>query len=331
MRQIVMKHALEAKPRAADFALVDAPRPACAEGGVLVKLSHVSMDPYVGARLRGRHMGEPAPEPGLDPIPGHGVGVIVQSRSERFQEGDAVHMMEAGWREYAAAPADAVRKIDIDGIAPETHLSALGMPGLTAWAGITQLAAVRSGETVLIDAAAGPVGGTAGQIARAKGAARIVGIAGGPDKCALVTDTYRFDACVDYRQDGWKDRLKEAVAGGVDVHFENVSSDMLNLAVSLMKPYARAVLCGLAAHYQTGTPPAGIDFGPVIGARASLHGLVVYDFYDRWAAFTNEVAPLVRDGRIRIAHDLAQGLEAAPAAFERLMDGRNRGKALIAL
>lgn len=331
MRQIVLKHALEAKPRAADFALVEAPRPACPDGGVLVKLSHVSMDPYVGARLRGRHMGEPAPEPGLDPIPGHGVGVIVESRSERFQEGDAVHMMEAGWREYAAAPADAVRKIDIDGIAPETHLSALGMPGLTAWAGITQLAAVRSGETVLIDAAAGPVGGTAGQIARARGAARIVGIAGGPEKCALVTDTYRFDACVDYRQDGWMDRLKEAVAGGIDVHFENVSSDMLNLAVSLMKPYGRAVLCGLAAHYQTGTPPAGIDFGPVIGARASLHGLVVYDFYDRWAAFTDEVAPLVRDGRIRIAHDLAQGLEAAPAAFERLMDGRNRGKALIAL
>jgi NADPH-dependent curcumin reductase CurA len=257
--------------------------------------------------------------------------VVAESRSAAFRQGDQVHLMEAGWREYAAAPASAARRIDTDGLDPALHLSALGMPGLTAWAGITQLAKVRAGDTVLIDAAAGAVGGAAGQIARAHGAARIVGIAGGADKCELVTGTYGFDACIDYKLDGWRDRLGEAVCDGVDVHFENVSSDILNLALTLMKPYGRAILCGLAAHYQTGQPAPGISFGPVIGARASLHGLVVYDFYDRWDAFTASVAPLLSTGRLRLAHDVADGLEAAPAAFERLMDGANRGKALIAL
>ncbi|MFP4517815.1 MAG: zinc-binding dehydrogenase [Oceanicaulis sp.] len=331
MRQVVLKHPLQDKPRAADFQRIEAPAPQCPDGGVLVKLSHVSMDPYVGARLRGRHMGEPAPKPGEEAIPGHGVGVVEESRSTQFAVGDWVHLLDAGWCEYAAAPAAAVRRVDVDGIDPALHLSVLGMPGLTAWAGITQRAGVKAGESVLVDAAAGAVGGTAGQIARVHGAARVVGIAGGPEKCALVTGAYGFDACIDYRREGWEDRLRAALPDGLDVHFENVSSDILNLALTLMKPYGRAILCGLAAHYQTGRPAPGVNFGPVIGARASLHGLVVYDFYNRWDAFAAETAPLVRDGRIRLAHDIADGLDAAPAAFERLMDGSNRGKALIAL
>ncbi|MEQ8433121.1 MAG: NADP-dependent oxidoreductase [Oceanicaulis sp.] len=331
MQQVALKHPIDHKPRADDFEIVEAARPACPENGVVVKLSHVSMDPYVGARLRGRHMGEPAPKPGEEAIPGHGVGVVVESRSDKLSEGDAVHLMEAGWREFAAADARAVRRINAGTIAPQAFLSVLGMPGLTAWAGMTQLARVKDGETVLIDAAAGAVGGTAGQIARARGAARVVGIAGGAQKCALVTDTYRFDACIDYRAPGWEEALKDALGGGIDVHFENVSSDILNLALTRMKPYGRAILCGLAAHYQTGQPAPGINFGPIIGARASLHGLVVYDFYDQWDAFTDEIAPFVRSGEITIAEDVAAGLAAAPEAFERLMDGRNRGKALIAL
>jgi hypothetical protein len=331
MRQVVLKHPVDHKPRADDFQIVDTDRPACPDGGVVVKLSHVSMDPYVGARLRGRHMGEPAPRPGDEAIPGHGVGVVVESRSDPLQDGDAVHLMEAGWRDYAAADAGAVRKISTDAIAPQAYLGVLGMPGLTAWAGMTQLAKVKEGETVLIDAAAGAVGGTAGQIARARGAARIIGIAGGAQKCALVTGIYGFDACIDYRAPGWEAALKDALGDGIDVHFENVSSDILNLALTRMKPYGRAILCGLAAHYQTGQPAPGINFGPIIGARASLHGLVVYDFYDRWDAFTDEIAPFVRAGEISIAEDVAAGLDAAPEAFERLMDGHNRGKALIAL
>lgn len=330
MQQGVLGAPLEQSPRAGDFAIVETARPACPEGGVLVRLSHVSMDPYVGARLRGRHMGEAAPEPMRDAIPGHGVGVVAESRCA-IAEGTHVHLMGAGWREYAPALEGEVRVIKPGALPPSVFLSALGMPGLTAWAGMTQLARVGAGDVVLVDAAAGAVGGAVGQIARARGAARVIGIAGGADKCALVRDTYGFDACIDYRADSWREALAAELAGGISVHFENVSSELLTLALTHMKPYGRAVLCGLAAHYQSDAPAPGIPFGLIIGKRASLHGLVVYDFYDRWDAFLAECQPLAAAGRLVIAQDVAQGLAAAPAVFERLMAGRNRGKALIAL
>jgi NADPH-dependent curcumin reductase CurA len=331
MKQIVLKAAIDHKPRAADFELVETDTPACPEGGVLVKLSHVSMDPYVGSRLRGRHMGEAPPVPGAEAIPGHGVGEVVESRSEAHQAGDVVYVMEAGWREYAAVPGAGARKVDAEGLDRSVFLSALGMPGLTAWAGMTRLAAVGEGDVVLVDAAAGAVGGCVGQIARARGAAEVYGIAGGAEKCALVEKTYGFDACFDYKAAGWSDQLAERVSGRLSVHFENVSTDMLTLALSNFKPYGRAVLCGLAAQYHADAPPPGIPTGLIIGKRARLHGLVVYDFYDRWAVFLDEVAPLVRSGALTIAEDRAEGLEAAPGVFERLMDGANVGKALIAL
>jgi len=330
MQQGVLRAPLEQSPRAEDFAIVETARPDCPEGGVLVRASHVSMDPYVGARLRGRHMGEAAPEPMREAIPGHGVGVVVHSRCA-IEEGSMVHLVGAGWREYAPALEGDVRVIAPGALSPSVFLSALGMPGLTAWAGMTQLAKVTQGDVVLVDAAAGAVGGAVGQIARARGAARVIGIAGGPDKCALVRGMYGFDACIDYRAEGWRDALAAELAGGISVHFENVSSELLTLALTHMKPYGRAVLCGLAAHYQSDAPAPGIPFGLIIGKRASLHGLVVYDFYDRWADFLAECQPLADAGRLVIAEDIADGLAEAPAVFERLMAGRNRGKALIAL
>ena len=331
MKQIVLKTAIDHKPRAADFQLIDAETPACAEGGVLVKLSHISMDPYVGSRLRGRHMGELAPAPGVEAIPGHGVGQVIESRSEAHRQGDVVYVMEAGWREYAAVPGERARRIDPQGLDRAVFLSALGMPGLTAWAGMTRLAEVGEGDVVLVDAAAGAVGGCVGQIARANGAAEVYGIAGGAEKCALVEKTYGFDACFDHKADGWADRLAERVSGRLTVHFENVSTDMLTLALANFKPYGRAILCGLAAQYHADAAPTGLPTGLIIGKRARLHGLVVYDFYDRWTEFLDAVAPLVRSGNLTIAEDRAEGLEAAPAVFQRLMDGANVGKALIAL
>lgn len=330
MQQGVLRAPLEQSPQAEDFAIIETARPACPESGVLVRLSHVSMDPYVGARLRGRHMGEAPPEPVREAIPGHGVGVVAESRCA-IPEGAHVHLMGAGWREFAPALERDVRVIAPGGLPKSVFLSALGMPGLTAWAGMTQLAKVTDGDVVLVDAAAGAVGGAAGQIARARGAARVIGIAGGPDKCALVREMYGFGACIDYRADGWREALAEAAGGGISVHFENVSSELLTLALTHMKPYGRAVLCGLAAHYHSDGPAPGIPFGLIIGKRASLHGLVVYDFYDRWAEFLAECQPLAQAGRLVIAEDVAHGLASAPAVFQRLMAGQNRGKALIAL
>jgi len=331
MQQGFIKSALQRRPAASDIAIIEMPRPDCPEGGVVVKLSALSLDPYVGTRLRGKHMGEPAPVPMRDAIPAHGVGQISASRISAFREGDWVHTTEAGWRDYAALPAESVRKIDVAGMDPAVHLGILGMPGLTAWAAIAKRAQVRAGNIVLIDAAAGAVGGTAGQISRALDAARIVGIAGGERKCRVVTDVYRFDACIDYTGEGWRDSLAAALPQGLDVHLENVSVDLLVLALSHMRPYGRAVLCGLAGQYHTDMPAAGIPAGLIIGKRASLMGLVIYDFYDRWAEFTEFAAPLVRSGDLVIAEDSVTGWADAPALFERMLAGQHIGKAMVRL
>lgn len=329
MRQGVLKAAIDHRPRAEDFAVIETARPACPEDGVVLKLSHVSLDPYVGTRLRGRHMGEAPPRPMTDPVPGHGVGQVVETRSAAFKEGDWAHTENGGWREYAAMPAAKARRFDPARLAPSVFLGALGMPGLTAWAGVTDRAKIAPGETFTVDAAAGAVGGAAGQIARLKGAARVVGIAGGPEKCALVERDYGFDACIDHRREDWRDAFTNAVQPGLDVHFENVGGDLLALALQNMRLYGRAVLCGLAAHYHADAAPASVALGPVVGRRAALLGLVVYDYYDRWSAFLDEAAPWAREGRLRIAEDVAEGLDAAPAQFQRLMEGCNTGKALV--
>lgn len=330
MQRITLKAPIDHKPRAADFTAIDVPAPACPPSGVLVRNVYVSLDPYVGSRLRGRHMGEPAPEPMQGATPGAVVGQVIESDNPGVAVGDWVQSMEGGWEEVSALPAETFRKIvPADGVPLSAHAGVLGMPGLTGWAGITQLAKVREGDTVLVDAAAGPVGGTAGQIARIKGA-RVVGIAGGAEKCALVTDTYGFDACIDYKQDGWKDALASALPEGLTVFFENVSADMAMLALTHASTYARGVLCGLVDAYHNDQPSQHpINAGLVIGKRAQLFGLVVYDFYPRWDEYVAEASPWIASGELRLAEDKVEGLQNAPTLFEKLLDGKNVGKALV--
>lgn len=330
MKQVTLAAPVRHKPVAADFVMRDVAAPGCPDGGVLVRVVHLSLDPYVGSQIRGRHMGEPAPRPGIDPIPGAIVGQVLKSRDNDVSEGDWVHSMQGAWQETVALNAGDYRKLD-PGLAPlAAHIGVLGMPGLTAWAGMTQLAKVGLGDTVLVDAAAGPVGGTVGQIARIKGASRVVGIAGGPAKCAIVTGTYGFDACVDYKTEGWQDRLGPALGDGLSVFFENVSAEMAMIALSHARPYARGVLCGLAAAYQsdvsTGNP---LNMGLIIGKRAQLYGLVVYDFYSLWDAYAAEASDWLRDGKLAFAEHRVEGLDQAPALFEMLMNGQNEGKAVV--
>ncbi len=330
MKLGTLRHAIDHKPVASDFAIIDAERPACLEDGLVVRVVHLSLDPYVGSRLRGRHMGEPAPTPMQGAIPGAVIGQVMESRSADFTDGDWVHVMEGGWQEFIAIPAADARKIDPSAAPLAAHAGVLGMPGLTAWSGISQLAKVGKGDTVLVDAAAGPVGGTVGQIARIKGADRVVGIAGGPEKCSLVTDTYGFDACIDYKADGWRDHLAEALPDGLSVFFENVSADMAMLALTHARTYARGVLCGLVDAYHTETQSQHpLNAGLIIGKRAQLFGLVVYDFYPRWDEYVAEAAPWITSGQLKFAEDRADGLDNAPALFERLMNGQNKGKAVV--
>lgn len=330
MKRYVLRAEISAAPVAADFTAIEAPHPDCPEGGIVVRTVYLSLDPYIGSRLRGRHMGEAPPMPMAEAIPGAIVGQVIESRAAGVAAGDYVQAMEGGWQEYCAIGPGHFRKLDPKAAPLRAHIGVLGMPGLTAWAGITQLAKARAGDVVLVDAAAGAVGGTAGQIARLRGASKVVGIAGGPEKCRLVTETYGFDACIDYKAEGWQRALRETLPDGASVFFENVSAEMAMIALSVSKPYVRGVLCGLADAYQASTPqPHALNAGAIIGKRAQMLGLVVYDFYPRWEEYVAEASGWLRDGCLVFAEDYAAGLDSAPALFEKLMRGQNVGKPII--
>jgi NADPH-dependent curcumin reductase CurA len=326
-RHVVLKRAPAAMPKAADLEVVACPMPSGPPAeGLLLRVIALSMDPYLGGRLRGRHMGEEAPAPG-GKLPGFGVAEVIESAHEGFKPGDYV-VTETGWSRYAAVPAAGARKV-APGIAPiSAHLGVLGMPGLTAWAGVTQLAKVGPKDVFVVDAAAGAVGGTAGQIARNLGA-RTVGIAGGPEKCALVTGGYGFDECIDYRAEGWQVRLKAACGAGPTVHFENVGESVLHTVFPMLQNYARLVLCGLAEHYHSDGKPPSLPVGPIVGKRAVIHGLVVYDFYDRLAEWVAMATPWIADGKLVVHEDASDGLDSAPAQFERMLRGQHLGKAIV--
>lgn len=325
-REVVLARPVTAVPGAADFTVVTRDRtPPEGDGWLKVRPLFLSLDPYIGARIRGRHMGEPAPAPG-EPLPGFCVAEVQESHDPAFATGDRV-VTEAGWTDLAWVRSGTVRKVSSD-IAASLHLSVLGMPGLTAWAGMTQLAKTGADDLLTVNAAAGTVGGVAGQIARNLGG-RAVGIAGGPEKCDLVVGRYGFDACIDYRSEDWEMQLASAVTPGSTIHFENVGAGQLAVGIRNLKLYGRVVLCGLADHYHADAGPAVTAIGPLVGKRAAVFGLVVYDFYPRWSEWTALAEPWVKAGRLTIAEDVGQGLDSAGRQLERLMRGENVGKTLV--
>ncbi len=324
--EVVLKRTIEDVPVAADFEVIERAAPTEAPAGqLLVRVLYLSLDPYLGSRFRGRHMGEPRPAPG-ETLPGSSVAQVIASGHPDFAPGDHV-VGDAGWAQIGLMDAKFARKVDAS-LGVSNHLGVLGMPGLTAWAGVTQLAKVGAGDVFTVDAAAGSVGGTAGQIAKILGA-KAVGIAGGADKVAQVVERYGFDGAVDYRNEGWVDELKALTDGGPTVHFENVGLPILNPVFGLLKTYGRVVICGLTAHYHADGPPPQFGLGPIVGKRAAVMGLVVYDFYSRWNEWVKTAEPWLKEGRLVQVEDLGEGIESAPAQFERLMKGANTGKTLV--
>jgi len=296
-----------------------------------VKIKFISVDPYVGHQLNKGHMGAPPPEPETVMIPGGIVGEVIESQSSKAKVGDHIHAASAGgWAEFCAVHDDQYTVVDPKAAPLSAYAGILGMPGLTAWASVTQLARVYEGDVVAVNAAAGPVGGAVGQFSRMKGAKPVIGIAGGEKKCTMVEDMYGFDKCVDYKAKSWQEEYKEAAVDGITVHHENVGAEQLAFAMQNLNLYGRVILCGLAAHYHD-PEPARVLIGPIVGKRASVMGLVVYDYYSRWDEFRAEVAPWVKAGKVKIAEDIANGLSDGPKLMEKLMTGKNIGKCVIAL
>ena len=326
-RRVVLARVPEGVPVPDDFRLTESELPEAGPGQVVSRTLWLSLDPYVRGVISGRHISADKVGPG-DVVVGSTVSEIVASRHPDYRPGVLVADRN-GWQEYGLSDGQGMRVLEADGPPPSLALGILGMPGLTAWAGLRFLARPAAGETVVVSAAAGPVGSMVGQIARLSGA-RAVGIAGSAEKCELVTGTFGFDECIDYRREDLRERLATTCPDGIDVYFDNVAGDTLAAVMGNLALGARIVLCGMIDQYnRSGGPPPGPNLGPVIAARAHIHGLVVYDYYDRRDEFAAEAGAWHRDGLIRAREDVTDGLENAPEAFCRLMRGENVGKALV--
>jgi NADPH-dependent curcumin reductase CurA len=324
-RQVVLARVPRERPKEGDFRLVRAPRPDPSAGELLVRVLDLSIDPYLRGMVAGRHLGSaPVPIGGL--VPGRAIAEVVTAAGP-FAEGDLV-VAETGWREWAVVPPDRAEAATVpEGTPPSAALGVLGMPGLTGYAAVTRLLAPRPGETAVISAGTGAVGSTAGQLAALAGA-RVVAIVGGARKVAVATGHFGFAAGVDRLDPGWEEALRAACPDGVDCYLDNSGGAVLRGVVGQLAVGGRVALCGLMHDYNEG-PPSVLPAGPLIGRRATVHGLVVYDHEDLRPAFVAEVGGLLRSGRLRMLEDRRRGLDGAPAAFCALMRGENVGKVVV--
>jgi NADPH-dependent curcumin reductase CurA len=292
---------------------------------VLVRNLYLALEPYYRNVMKGMALyGKPL-QPG-DVMFGDTLSRVLVSRHAGFAAGDLV-VARGGWQEYAVLDATPLRKV-APSSAPTAALGVLGMPGLTGYVGMVHVVPPHPAQTVVVSAATGPVGSTAGQTARIMGA-RVVGIAGSAEKCGYAVRELGFDQCVNYKSGDLKQLLKQACPDGIDVYFDNVGGDTLAAVLGNLALNAQILLCGMIGAYNLDAPPPGPHLGPVVVARATLKGLVVYDHVGRLPELQRVVGGWIRENKFRYREDVAEGLTAAPAAFCRLMRGENFGKSLV--
>ena len=317
-----------------NFRLVSTPLPDLVDGQVLVRHHYLSLDPYMRGRMNeGKSYAQPQP---LDAVMiGGTVGEVVVSNNPHFAVGDRVAGM-GGWQEYAVIDASqrgVLQKVDTTHIPLPAYLGAVGMPGVTGWYGLTQIIEPKKGETVVVSAASGAVGGVVGQLAKARGC-RAVGIAGGPVKCAYVTDELGFDACIDYKAHpdlkSLSTALKEACPDGIDGYFENVGGMILDAVMLRLNAFARIAFCGMISGYN-GEPIPMANPQLILVSRLKLQGFIVSEHMQTWPEALKELGTMVATGKLKYRESVAQGLAAAPEAFLGLLKGRNFGKQLVKL
>lgn len=310
-----------------DFRIEQVPLPGLAEGQVLVRNHYLSLDPYMRGRMNaGKSY---AAAQALDDVMiGGTVGVVAESRNPRFAVGDSVTGI-GGWQEWSVHGGPDLRKVDAR-LPLSVYLGAVGMPGVTAWVGLVDICAPKAGETVVVSAAAGAVGSVVGQLAKARGA-RAVGIAGGAAKCGYVVEELGFDACVDYKTGNLAADLKAATPDGIHCLFENVGGEIFDRCMARMAPFGRIALCGMVSQYNATDAYGYRNLQSLLVNRVKLQGFIVSDDMSRWPLALAELAEGVGAGRIRYRETIAEGLDAAPAAFIGMLRGENLGKQLVKL
>ncbi|HET9137798.1 NADP-dependent oxidoreductase [Actinophytocola sp.] len=318
------------RPGPETFAVVEADVPRPAQGQLLVRNLVMSVDPYMRGRMNDAKSYAPPYEVG-QVMHGGAVGEVVESTVDGFAPGDAV-LHGLGWREYAVLDARGASKIDL-GLAPAgAFLGVLGMPGLTAYAGLLDVAGFRAGETLFVSGAAGAVGSLVGQIARQKGAARVIGSAGSAAKVRYLREKLGFDAAFNYKDGPVADQLAAAAPDGIDVYFDNVGGDHLEAAIGSLNVHGRVTVCGMISQYNATEPaPAPRNLTMIIAKRLTIRGMLVMDHANLQPQFYREMSTWLRDGTIHYEETVFSGLRNAPDAFLAMLDGHNTGKMLVTL
>jgi NADPH-dependent curcumin reductase CurA len=318
-------------PKDSDWQYASAPLAGLEDGEIRIKTLYLSLDPAMrGWMNEGKSYIRPV---AIDEVMrAGGVGVVVASKSPQFAVGDTV-TGGIGVQRYWQGPADdrTASFVRIDpALAPlETWLNTLGMPGMTAYFGLLEVGLPKPGDTVVVSGAAGAVGQTVGQVARKLGC-RVVGIAGGKDKCDFVVNELGFDACIDYKNSAVKDGLKQYCPNGVDVYFDNVGGDILDTVLTRINMKARIVICGAISQYNNTTPVKGpSNYMALLVNRARMEGMVVFDYAPRYQEAIAQLAEWLKDGSIKSRTDVVEGLENFPAALLMLFEGKNFGKLVL--
>jgi hypothetical protein len=327
-RQLRLKSRPEGLVRQDNFELHEQATAELGEGQALVRVLYLSMDPTNRVWMSDIPQYMPPVAIG-EVMRGLGLGRVVASRSAQYAVGDLVQGL-VGWQDYTVVDdkraKDWVKLPPKPPVALPTLLGACGFSGITAYYGLTEIAPVQPGETLVVSAAAGSVGSIAGQIGKLRGA-RVVGIAGGPDKCRHLIDDLGFDAAVDYKADDWKQALAAATPDGVHVNFENVGGPVMRAVLSRMVNGGRVALCGLIANYTSGAKPAD-DYSVIIVKRLTVRGFLAFDYRDSQRA-VQDLIGWVREGRIKAGETIEDGLENAPLVLNRLFEGSNTGKLVL--
>ena len=331
-RRITLAARPKGVPTASDFRLDTQPAPEPGEGQMLLRTRWLSLDPYMRGMMDEAGPGYAPGVPLGQTMVGGTVSEVVASRHPRFAVGQLV-LSNVGWQDYALSDGSDLTPLG-ETAQPSLALGGLGMPGFTAYVGLLDIGEPKAGETVVVAAATGAVGSVVGQLAKLKGA-RVVGIAGGPDKCRHAVEVLGFDECLDHREPDLPSRLANACPDGIDVYFENVGGEVLDAVLPLLNLHARVPVCGFIAHYNEDRSGPGADkrtqlLATILGRRVRMQGFIILDHYaDRFAAFRRDMAQWIDEGRIVLVEDIVDGLEQAPAAFIGLLQGRNFGKLVV--
>ena len=333
-KQILLDNRPTNEAAASNFKLVNADTPALAEGQVLVKHHFLSLDPYMRGRMSDSK-GYTAPQALGQVMIGGTVGEVIESRSLKFAVGDKVVGM-GGWQQYSVVDGDqlgALRKVDTTHVSLSHYLGAVGMPGVTAYYGLVKILEPKTSQTVVVSAATGAVGSAFAALAKARDC-RVVGIAGGPDKCKYAADELGFDACIDYKLHDNAGSLAKAIKAecphGIDGYFENVGGMVLDAVLPLMNAFGRIAMCGMIAGYD-GKPMPLTYPALILMSRLRIQGFIVSEHMEVWPEALKELGMLVGSGKLKPRESIAQGIEAAPEAFLGLLKGKNFGKQLVKL